>query len=70
MDEGHHLLSCASISSRSPFAVCQVKDPHLGAMLLSALQPPYKSIQLLVWPPQDRLCPAAGAETFHVLNTK
>lgn len=35
MDGGHLLLSCASISSCVPFAVCWVKDLYLGVMLLS-----------------------------------
>jgi len=77
MDEGHRLLSCASIFSCIPFAVCWVKDLHLGVMLLTlsgpplplALQPPHKSTQLLVFPPQDCLYPAARAEAFHVFNT-
>lgn len=77
MDEGHGLLSHASTSSCVPLAVCWVKVLCLGATLLSlqgppvprALQPPCKSIQPLVCPPQDQLYPAARAEAFHVLNT-
>lgn len=60
MDEGHCSLFWVSISSHVTSAVYWVKDLHLVVMLLSlqgpplslALQPPHKSIQLLVCPPK------------------